>query len=382
MSLNLPIYLDYNATTPVDKTVLDTMLPYFTEKFGNASSKTHAFGWVAADAVEMAREQVAKLIDAETAEIVFTSGATESINTAIKGVAEAYKSKGNHIITIATEHKAMLDTCAYLETKGYDVTYLPVDRSGLIDIAALKQSITDKTILVSVMYGKNETGVIQPIKEIAEIVHTKNSLLFCDATQAVGKVAIDVKQEGIDILCMSAHKIYGPKGIGALYVSRKKPRVTILPLLHGSGHENGKRAGTLNVPLIVGLGAACELAETEMWNYAMHTSMLRTRLEQGLTLIEGVYINGSIKHRLPNVTNIAFDDINTSLIAALPNIAVSSGSACSSVNAEPSHVLKTMQLSDKLTKSSIRFSLGRFSTVEEVDYTIKYVGEVVAKLRA
>jgi cysteine desulfurase len=382
MSLNLPIYLDYNATTPVDKTVLDTMSPYFTEKFGNASSKTHAFGWVAADAVEMAREQVAKLIDAETAEIVFTSGATESINTAIKGVAEAYKSKGNHIITIATEHKAMLDTCAYLETKGYDVTYLPVDRSGLIDIAALKQSITDKTILVSVMYGNNETGVIQPIKEIAESVHTKNSLLFCDATQAVGKVAIDVKQEGIDILCMSAHKIYGPKGIGALYVSRKKPRVTILPLLHGSGHENGKRAGTLNVPLIVGLGAACELAETEMWNYAMHTSMLRTRLEQGLTLIEGVYINGSIKHRLPNVTNIAFDDINTSLIAALPNIAVSSGSACSSVNAEPSHVLKTMQLSDKLTKSSIRFSLGRFSTVEEVDYTIKYVGEVVAKLRA
>lgn len=377
-----PIYLDYNSTTPVDARVLEAMLPYFSEKFGNAASKTHRFGWVAEEAVKNAREKVEQLINVEAQEIIFTSGATEAINLAIKGVFEIYKSKGNHIVTVSTEHKAVLDTCKTLEKKGAGVTYLNVNREGLIDLDELKKSITDQTILVSVMLANNETGVIQPLKEISEIVHAKSCILMSDATQAVGKMRCDVNELGIDLLCMSAHKMYGPKGSGALFVRRKTPRVTLEPLIHGGGHERGLRSGTLNVPGIVGLGKACEIAEAEMWDNGEKHSKLRTFLEQHLLDLGNTYINGSTRNRLPHVTNLAFAGLKADeLIAKIPEIAVATGSACTSAIPEPSHVLKAMNVSDELAFGSIRFSLGKQNTIEEIEYVIKKLKEIIKVLR-
>ncbi|HXP49379.1 MAG TPA: aminotransferase class V-fold PLP-dependent enzyme [Bacteroidia bacterium] len=376
------IYLDYNATTPVDKRVLEIMLPYFSEKFGNAASHTHAAGWTANRAVENAREQVSKLIDCEAQEIIFTSGATEAINLAIKGVFEAYKTKGKHIITYATEHKAVLDTCKYLEESGAEVDYLPVDSEGLPDLQLLAKTIREDTILVCAMHANNETGAIFPIKEIAQLVHAKKSILFCDATQAVGKVMIDVQDEGIDLMCLSAHKIYGPKGAGALYIRRKNPRVTLLPQMHGGGHERGLRSGTLNVTGIVGLGQACTIAGDEMWDDAQKLSMLRTLLEQSLLDLGNVFVNGSQKQRLPHITNLAFAGIKADkLIAQLPHIALAMGSACTSALPEPSHVLKAMGR-EQYANSSVRFSLGRFTTKEEIETVIKQLSEAVRKLRS
>ena len=379
--MKTPVYLDYNATTPVDKRVLEAMLPYFTQKYGNASSRTHAFGWIAGDAVATARKQVADLINCLEQELVFTSGATEAINLAIKGVWENYKVKGNHIITVATEHKAVLDTCQALEKKGAKVTYLTVNRDGLIDMDDLRKALTPQTILVSVMYANNETGVIQPIQEIAERVHANNSMFMVDATQAVGKVNIDVMDEHIDLMCLSAHKFYGPKGVGALYVRRKDPRVSLFPLIDGGGHERGLRSGTLNVTGIVGLGKACEIAKQEMWDDAARISRLRTKLEQHLCDMEDVYMNGSTKNRLFNTTNITFLKIRSeSLINKIPTIAVSMGSACTSAIAQPSHVLKAMGLSDSECYSSIRFSLGKYTTPEEIDQTIESVTAAVTQM--
>lgn len=379
--MKLPIYLDYNATTPVDKRVLETMLPYFSEKFGNASSRLHAFGWVAEDAVKTARLQVSQLIHCLEQEVVFTSGATEAINLAIKGVWENYQTKGKHIITVKTEHKAVLDTCKSLERKGAQITYLSVDKEGLIDLDELKSALTPATILVAVMYGNNETGVIQPIRQIAEIVHANNSIFFCDATQAIGKTGIDVEEEHIDLMCLSAHKFYGPKGVGALYVRRKNPRVTLFPQIVGGGHERGLRSGTLNVPGIVGLGKAFEIAGLEMKEDEARIQKLLTKLEQGLCDIKNVNINGSIRHRLFNTTNITFQGIRSeSLIKKIPSIAVAMGSACSSAIAEPSHVLKAMGLSDEDSYSSIRFSLGKYSTESEIDTAIKTFNKAAKEL--
>ncbi|MES2138133.1 MAG: IscS subfamily cysteine desulfurase [Bacteroidota bacterium] len=380
--MKTPIYLDHNATTPVDKRVLETMLPYFTEKFGNASSRTHAFGWVADDAVKTAREQVAQLINCLAQEIVFTSGATEAINLAIKGVWENYQSKGKHIITIKTEHKAVLDTCKSLERKGAEVTYLSVDREGLIDLEELKNALRPQTILVAVMYANNETGVIQPIKQIADLVHANNSIFMCDATQAVGKINCDVEDDHIDLMCLSAHKFYGPKGVGALYVRRKNPRVTLYPQIDGGGHERGLRSGTLNVTGIVGLGKACEIAQQEMWDDSIRISKLRTKLEQHLCDIEHVFINGSTKHRLFNVTNITFQGVRSeTLINKIPTIAVAMGSACTSAIAEPSHVLKAMGMSDEDSFSTVRFSLGKYTTEAEINEVIEVVSRMVMELK-
>lgn len=357
------------------------MLPYFTETFGNASSRTHAFGWLADDAVKTARRQVAELINCLDQEIIFTSGATEAINLAIKGVWENYRTKGKHIITVRTEHKAVLDTCAALGKKGAELTYLPVNREGLIDPEELKNALRPDTILVAVMYANNETGVIQPVKQIAELVHANGSIFMCDATQAVGKMNMDVEDEHIDLLCISAHKMYGPKGVGALYVRRKAPRVSLFPQTDGGGHERGIRSGTLNVPGIVGLGKACEIAKAEMWDDAVRISKLRTRLEQFLCDLPGVFINGSTRHRLFTTTNICFPGIRSeSLIGKLPHIAVAMGSACTSAIAEPSHVLKAMGLNDEESYSSIRFSLGRYTTGEEIMETIERVTEAVKQM--
>ncbi len=365
------IYLDYNSTTPVDNYVLEKMLPFFTKEFGNAASKTHVYGWRAEEAVNIARKQVAGLINAEESEIVFTSGATESINLAIKGIAEAYSSKGNHIVTVATEHKAVLDTCKHLEKLGKEITILPVMNDGLIDLSLLSSAIRKDTILVCVMMANNETGVIQPIKEISEIVHSHGSILFTDATQACGKINVDVNDLGIDLLCLSAHKIYGPKGCGALYVRRKNPRVTIVSQIDGGGHENNRRSGTLNVPGIVGLGAACEHTVKNLWDEAASTSFLRTYLEQSLTTMGNISVNGNIKRRLPNTTNLCFRGIRADqVILKLKDIAVATGSACSSALPEPSHVLMAMGLTKEDAYSSIRFSLGKYTTQEEVDITI------------
>jgi cysteine desulfurase len=373
--MNEPIYLDYNATTPVDERVLEQMLPFFSKNFGNAASTTHQHGWIAKQAVDHARGQVASLINAEESEIVFTSGATEAANMAIRGVYDVYNKKGNQIVTVKTEHKAVLDTCEYLEKNGAEITYLDVDAEGLIDLQQLEHSITDKTILVAVMFANNETGVIQPVEQIGKIVHEKKSIFFCDATQAAGKTEIDVQETGIDLLCVSAHKLYGPKGIGALYVRRKNPRVTLPALIHGGGHEKGLRSGTLNVPGIVGLGAVCELAQKETWDNNTHISKLRAYLEHQLLDIPGVRINGSTKSRLYNTSNICFSGHEAAkLIAAWsPYFSVASGSACSSALPEPSHVLQAMGLNEADSYASIRFSFGKYNTQEEVEKIVKFI---------
>ena len=380
--LKLPVYLDNNATTPMDPRVLDAMLPYFIEKFGNAASRNHAYGWVAEEAIDYAREQVAQLIGASEKEIIFTSGATESDNLAIKGVYEMYKDKGNHIITTVNEHKAVLDTCKKLEKAGARVTYLGVKEDGIIDLEALKNAIGADTILVTVMYGNNEIGIIQPIKEIATIAHAHGALFMTDATQAVGKIPIDVNTDGIDLLAFSGHKMYGPKGIGALYVRRKNPRVKVTAQIDGGGHERGMRSGTLNVAGIVGLGKACEICRLEMSEESLRLSKLRNKLEKSLSELEESYVNGNIEHRLPHVTNISFKYVEgEGLMMAMKDLAVSSGSACTSASLEPSYVLKNLGLSDDLAHSSIRFGLGRFTTEEEIDFAIEQTKHAVNHLR-
>ena len=364
------IYLDHNSTTPVDERVLAEMLPFFTEHFGNASSNTHALGWYAQGAIEKARQQVADFIGAENSEIVFTSGATEAINMALKGVFEAYQTKGNHIITCKTEHKAVLDTCAYLEKKGATITYLNVDREGRIDLDELKESFTDKTILVSIMAANNETGVLQDLEKISEITHLHNTIFFSDTTQMAGKLPIDVNEMGLDLCCISAHKLYGPKGVGALYIRRKNPRVNLIPLFHGGGHENGKRSGTLNVTGIVGLGKACEIAKNDFWDDNMNISKVRGYLEHQLLEIPDLRINGSTRYRLYNTSNLYFPKLKdgSSVFSHLKNhYAVSLGSACTSANAEPSHVLMSMGLGKEESESCIRFSFGKKSQKEDVE---------------
>lgn len=383
MSLNLPIYLDNNATTPCDPRVVDTMVPYFYEKFGNAASRSHSFGWVAEEAVDYGREQVAKLINANPKEIIFTSGATEANNLAIKGVFEMYASKGNHIITCTTEHKAVLDTCKHVEKLGGEVTYLQVQPDGLIDLTELEKAITPKTILITIMYGNNEIGVVQPIREISAIAKKHGVLFFTDGTQAVGKIPVDVEADGIDLMSFSAHKMYGPKGVGALYVRRKNPRVKVTAQMDGGGHERGMRSGTMNVPGIVGFGKACEIAMNEMEAEAARLSVMRDRLEQGLLQLEEAYVNGNTEHRLPHVANISFKYVEGEglMMGFNKNIALSSGSACTSASLEPSYVLKALGLGDDLAHSSLRFGLGRFTTDEQIDYTIKAISETVLKLR-
>ncbi|WP_316737616.1 IscS subfamily cysteine desulfurase [Pedobacter aquatilis] len=377
-----PIYLDNNATTPLDPRVLEAMLPYFTEKFGNAASRNHAFGWVAEEGVDYAREQVAKLIGCTEKEIIFTSGATEADNLAIKGVFEMYRDKGNHIITAVTEHKAILDTCKHLEKNGARVTYLGVKEDGLIDLAELEAAMTPETILVSIMYGNNEIGVIQPVKEISAIAHKHGALFMTDATQAVGKIPVDVNTDGIDLMAFSAHKMYGPKGVGALYVRRKNPRVKVTSQMDGGGHERGMRSGTLNVPGIVGLGKACELCRLEMESEAIRLSGLRDRLESTLNKMEESYVNGNVEHRLPHVANISFKYVEgEGLMMAMSDLAVSSGSACTSASLEPSYVLKSLGLSDDLAHSSIRYGLGRFTTEEDIDHAIAITEKAVNHLR-
>ena len=380
--LKLPIYLDNNATTPVDPEVLQTMLPYFTEHFGNAASRNHAFGWVAEEAVTQAREQVAQLIHAEPAEIVFTSGATEAINLAMKGVFEMYFTKGNHIITCVTEHKAVLDTCKHLEKSGAALTYLPVNGDGLIDLNELRAAIRPDTILISIMMANNETGVLQPVNAIGDIAKTHGIIFFTDATQAAGKIPVDVQANNIDMLCLSAHKIYGPKGTGALYVRRKNPRVRLAAQIDGGGHEKGMRSGTLNVPGIVALGKCCAISVQLMDEESKRISGLRDGLEKNLTQLNNISVNGNTAYRLPNVTHLSFAGIPGDKLLTEINrtIAVSSGSACTSADPQPSHVLKAMGVADDLAKSSIRFGLGRFTTQEEIEYTIATVKKIVQNL--
>jgi cysteine desulfurase len=381
--VQLPIFLDYNSTTPCDPRVVEAMLPYFTGKFGNAASRSHAFGWEAEAAVELAREQTARLIGADPKEIVFTSGATEGDNLALKGVYELYASKGDHIITVATEHKAVLDSCHHIERLGGQITWLPVDREGLIDLQQLETAIRPTTILIAVMYANNEIGVLQPIKAISEIARKHGVLFFSDATQAVGKIPVDVTRDGIDLLTLSAHKLYGPKGIGALYARRRDPRARVTAQMDGGGHERGMRSGTLNVPAIVGLGKACELCSAEMGPEAERLAALRDRLETGLLGVGDAVVNGSRAHRLPHTTNISFGGVDgQALLAGLgKDVALSSGSACTSASMEPSYVLKALGLDDDLAHSSLRLGLGRWTTKEEVDYAITRIGETVATLR-
>lgn len=381
--LKLPIYLDNNATTPMDPRVLEAMTPYFLEHFGNAASRNHPFGWEAEEAVDYAREQVAKLIGADPKEIIFTSGATEGDNLAIKGVYEMYASKGNHIITATTEHKAVLDTCKHIEKLGGEVTYLQVKPDGLIDLKELEAAIKPTTILIAIMYANNEIGTIQPIKEISAIARKNGVLLFTDATQAVGKIPVDVNKDGIDLMAFSAHKMYGPKGVGALYVRRKNPRVKVTAQMDGGGHERGMRSGTLNVPGIVGFGKACEICMQDMEEDTKRISKLRDHLETELLKLEEAYVNGSREHRLPHVANISFKHVEGEglLMGFNKNIALSSGSACTSASLEPSYVLKALGLGDDLAHSSLRFGLGRFTTEEQIDYTIEQVTNTVNKLR-
>lgn len=381
--LKLPVYLDNNATTPCDPRVVEVMLPYFTENFGNAASRHHPYGWAAEEAVDLAREQVAKLIGAETKEIIFTSGATEAINLALKGVFEMYAEKGNHIITSEIEHKATLDTCKHLEKQGAEITYLKVNHEGMIDLRELEAAITPKTIMVAIMYANNETGGINPVREISAIARTHGILMMSDATQAVGKIPVDVNRDGIDLLTLSAHKLYGPKGVGALYVRRKSPRVRLTAQIDGGGHERGMRSGTLNVPGIAGLGKACELSMQEQDADGKRLSVLRDKLENALLQLEETYVNGSRTQRLPHVSNISFKYIEGEglIMGFNKSIAISSGSACTSASLEPSYVLKGLGLTDDLAHSSLRFGLGRFTTEEEIDYAIQAVSDTVNKLR-
>lgn len=382
-SVHLPIYMDNHATTPLDPRVLDAMLPYFGAKFGNAASRNHSFGWEAEQAVDTAREQIARLIGATSKEIIFTSGATESDNLALKGIAEMYRERGNHIITQVTEHKAILDTCKRLEKQGFRVTYLPVKADGLIDIEDLKQAMDDKTILVSIMFANNEIGVIQPIAAIGSLCREKGVIFHTDAVQAVGKIPVDVQAMNIDVLSLSGHKIYGPKGVGALYVRRRNPRVQISAQIDGGGHERGMRSGTLNVPGIVGLGKACELCGEEMEPEAKRETELRDYLKAKFEgALDYIQVNGNMEHHLPGNLNMSFVHVEgESLMMGINDIAVSSGSACTSAALEPSYVLKALGLGDDVAHSSIRFGLGRFNTKAEVDYVSDKVIDVVSKLR-
>jgi cysteine desulfurase len=382
-AIKLPIYMDNHATTPVDPRIVEAMLPYFREKFGNAASRNHSFGWVAEEGVETARERVAQLIGATKEEIIFTSGATESDNLAIKGVAEMYKGKGNHIVTAVTEHKAVLDSCKRLEKYGYRVTYLPVQKDGLIDLEELKCAMDGKTILVTIMAANNEIGVIQPIAEIGKLCHERGVIFHTDAAQAVGRMPIDVIKQNIDLASIAAHKMYGPKGVGALYVRRKSPRVEISAIIDGGGHERGMRSGTLNVPGIVGLGKACAIATEEMPKESCRIAGLRNRLRDGIMgRIDDCCINGSMEHRLPGNLNVSFAHVEgESLLMGLNDVAVSSGSACISAKVEPSYVLKALGVEDDLAHSSIRFGIGRFNTEAEVDYVVDRVVEAVQRLR-
>ncbi|MDR3748574.1 MAG: IscS subfamily cysteine desulfurase [Acidobacteriota bacterium] len=381
--VKLPIYMDNHATTRPDPRMIEEMMPYFGEKFGNAASRNHEFGWVAEQAVEEARERIAKLIGASTKEIIFTSGATESDNLAIKGVAEMYKEKGNHIITQAIEHKAVLDTCKRLEKYGFRVTYLPVQKDGRIDLDDLKRAMDEKTILVTIMAANNEIGVLQPIREIGALCHERGVLFHTDAVQQIGKVPFNVIQDNVHLASITGHKIYGPKGVGALYVRRKSPRVQLVAQIDGGGHERGMRSGTLNVPGIVGLGKACEIANHEMAEESKKIAALRDRLKDAIMgQLDEVYINGSMEHRLPNNLNISFAYVEgESLLMGINDIAVSSGSACTSATLEPSYVLKALGAGDDLAHSSIRFGLGRFNTEAEVDYVARRVVDTVKRLR-
>lgn len=382
--MHLPIYLDYNSTAPCDPRVVETMLPYFTERFGNAASRSHSYGWEAEEAVKYAREQIASLIEAETNEMVFTSGATEACNLALKGVAEMYRSKGAHIITSTIEHKAVLDTCKYLEKQGAEITYLPISAEGLIHPEQVEAAIRPDTILIAIMYANNEIGTIMPVREIGTIARKHKVLFFTDATQAVGKIPVDVNADNIDILSFSSHKIYGPKGVGALYVRRKNPRVRLTPQMHGGGHEKDMRSGTLNVPGIAGFGKAASICGYQMDHDSIRLKTLRDKLEGALWQLGDVYVNGSKEFRLPNVSNLSFKNVDGQALMMQINkeIAVSSGSACTSASLEPSYVLKALGLDDELAHGSIRFSLGRFTTEEEIIFTIQQVSKAVKELRA
>lgn len=376
------IYLDYHATTPVDRRVCDAMLPYFCETFGNAASQTHPFGWEAADAVQTARGQVGRLAGVSAKEVIFTSGGTESNNLALQGVARANRGRGDHIVTVATEHKSVIDCAQYLRDDGFRVTFLPVGPDGRVDLAGLEAALDDRTILVSVMAGNNEIGVLQPIREIAELAHRRGAIVHTDAVQAAGKVPFNVPELDVDLASMSAHKMYGPKGVGALIVRRRKPPIAIEPIIHGGKHEQGLRSGTLNVPAIVGFGRAAEICGEELEGEAARLAALRDRLLDRLRAVDGVHVNGSLEHRLPHNLNVAIERVEPeALLMSLSDLAVSAGSACSSANAEPSHVLKAIGLSDDLARASIRIGLGRFTTDEEVDYAATKLVQVVRHLR-
>jgi cysteine desulfurase len=383
MAVKLPIYMDHHATTPVDPRVLEAMLPYFGEKFGNAASRNHSFGWAAEEAVETARRQIATLVGATAKEIIFTSGATESDNLMIKGIAEMYRDKGKHIITQVTEHKAVLDACKRLEKQGYEVTYLPVQNDGCVNPDEVSAAIRPTTILITVMYANNEIGTIQPIREIGRIAKDHGVFFAVDGVQAVGKIPVDVQRDNIDLLALSAHKMYGPKGVGALYVRRGNPRVQLSPMVEGGGHERGMRSGTLNVPGIVGLGKACEVARQEMETESTRLLAMRERLREGLQdRLDGVTVNGSLERRLPGNLNVSFANTDgESLLMGLNDIAVSSGSACSTATLEASYVLKALGVGNDLAHTAIRFGLGRFNTEEEVDYAVEKTVQVVMKLR-
>lgn len=381
--LKFPVYLDHNATTPCDPRVVEVMIPYFTEKFGNAASRSHSFGWEGEEAVEHAREQVAGLIGAEPNEIIFTSGATEADNLAIKGIFEMYSGKGRHIITVVTEHKAVLDTCKHIEKLGAELTYLPVNAEGQISLEALEAAIRPDTILIAIMYANNELGTIAPVREISRIARNHGVLFFTDGAQAVGKIPVDVNEDGIDLMAFSGHKIYGPKGVGALFVRRRNPRVKLVAQMDGGGHEKGMRSGTLNVPGIAGFGKACELCMLEMESDNRRIIALRDKLENALCRLEESYVNGSREHRLPQMTNISFKYLdNESLLTGLnKDIALSSGSACTSATLEPSYVLKALGLGENRAHSSLRFGLGRYTTEEQIDFAIEQVSRTVSRLR-
>ncbi|MCA9461229.1 MAG: IscS subfamily cysteine desulfurase [Nitrospira sp.] len=381
--MKLPIYLDNHSTTPCDPRVVEVMLPYFTEKYGNSASRNHSFGWEAEEGVEHARKQIAQLIHADPKEIIFTSGATESDNLALKGIVEMYREKGDHIITSSTEHRAVIDTAKFLEKKGISVTFLPVDKLGRVNPDDVRNAITEKTILISVMLANNEIGTINPVSEIGKVAKEKGIIFHCDATQGVGKIPVNVQEMGIDLMSFSAHKIYGPKGIGALYVRRKGPRVRLEPMIHGGGHERGMRSGTLAVPLIVGFGKACELCEQEMPIESVRMAKMRDRLQEGIMgAMEEVYLNGHPTERLPGNLNISFAYVEgEALLMGVKEIALSSGSACTSATLEPSYVLRALGVGSDLAHSSIRFGLGRFNTDEEIEYTIDRMIKAVNHLR-